>query len=485
MGWGRTSWREKIVFLCRRSSAILAPFILLTLMATACNSVPGAPDLPDVELPAIPSDNSGGSISTPQRPAPTDPTPADYPNPTSTISLATPDAMLGGGSILVPRLEIAEIPTDLPEYSRSGWKHWNDTDKDCQNTRAEVLIEESAVPPTFKNEERCLVISGLWEGPYTGQSFTEASDVDIDHLVPLKNAHLSGGWQWDDDRREDYANSMTTDYHLIAVEKYANRAKGARGPEEWRPPDTSYHCEYAYYWIAVKAEWGLTATNAEWSALEKMLSECTLPVEIVKNEEAGTAHPDLARFREQLGLSTIAGGNSATLVATPTPEPFSGSLVITEILPDPSAVRDAAGEWFEVHNPDPDSTVNLQGWAIRKGAEDGPRISDEVKIPPLGYVVLARNGNKSTNGGISVGYEYQGISLTNDGDIVELVAPSGRIVDRVEYGEGLVFPGAATSLDPGATDAGANDDPANWCRATSALPNGDFGTPGAVNDSCP
>ena len=108
-----------------------------------------------------------------------------------------------------------------------------------------------------------------------------------------------------------------------------------------------------------------------------------------------------------------------------------------------------------------------------------------VEIPPLGYVVLARNGNEAANGGIAAIYEYQGISLTNDGDVIELVAPSGRVVDRVEYGETLVFTGSSTSLDPGSTDTEANDDAVNWCRATTVLPNGDFGTPGAINDPCP
>ena len=477
MGWVKASSGEKSPFRHLRVLALLAPVILLALATGACNSVPGAPDLPDIELPTI------------SRPIPPDRVPAtiapvETATPPPAAATESPAPTDVGDAILVPRLEIAEIPADLPAYSRNDWKHWTDTDKDCQNTRAEVLIEESVVPPTFKNQDRCLVISGLWEGPYTGMSFTESSGVDIDHLVPLKNAHQSGGWQWDDQRKEDYANSMAADYHLIAVEKYANRAKGARGPEDWQPPDSSYHCEYAYYWIAVKAKWSLTATTAEWSALEEMLTQCSVPVEIVDDAGAGITQPDLTRFREQLGLSRIDGEDLATPVATATLEPFSGSLVITEIMPDPSAVRDAAGEWFEVHNPDPERTVNLQGWAIRKGGEGGQRISEDVEIQPLDYVVLSRNGNETANGGISVDYEYQGINLTNDGGLVELVAPSGRVVDRVEYKEDLVFPGASTSLAPGSLDADANNDAGNWCRATTALPSGDFGTPGAVNDPC-
>ena len=484
MEWVETSADEGSIFPHCRGLAVLAMVILLALAATACNSVPNAPDLPDVELPAIPRADSGG-ISSPLPPTATSvPTPTDSPVPASTATPTTPDVTAGENTILVPRLEIAEIPSDLPAYSRDDWKHWNDIDKDCQNARAEALIEESVVPPTFKNGRRCLVISGLWEGPYTGLSFTEAGDVDIDHLVPLKNAHLSGGWRWDADRKEDFANSMAADYHLIAVEKYANRAKGARGPEEWQPPDASYHCEYAYYWIAVKAEWGLTATAAEWEALEEMLAQCPLPLEVVDDASMATISRDVARFREELGRSGHDRGGATTLAPTATPEPFTGSLVITEIMPNPSAVRDAAGEWFEIHNPDPARAVNLQGWLIRKESENGHRISGEVEIPPGGYLVLARNADSSANGDIAAGYQYQGINLTNDGDVIELVEPTGQVVDRVEYGENLVFPGAATSLDADAVDAAANDDASNWCRAATQMPNGDFGTPGRENDLC-
>ena len=451
-------------FLLSRGLRATAVFLVgvLALAASACDSVPSAPDITDIPLPTI---STNGLVDNPRPtevvPPTRGPEPTAAPDPVPVTSSPI-DGSSTTGAIPVPRLVIAEIPADLPAYSRKDWKHWNDTDGDCQDTRAEVLIIESATSPTFATDRGCRVTGGRWNGLYTGQTFTEAGDLDIDHLVPLKNAHLSGGWQWDEERKEDYANSMASDYHLIAVEKYANRSKGARGPEEWQPPDVSYHCRYSRDWIAVKADWGLTATAAEWEALEAMLATC--------------AHP-------------LATGEGTAAIApspapTPTTEPFTGSLVISEIMPDPSAVRDTAGEWFEVHNPDKDQGISLQGWTIRKDGGDEHRISTGLVVPLGGYVVLARNGDAEANGGIGATYEYGGVTLTNNGDAIELVEPAGQVVDRVEYNEDLVFAGASTSLDPGSLNVDANNDEASWCRALTAMPNGDFGTPGQENDAC-
>ena len=52
-----------------------------------------------------------------------------------------------------------------------------------------MLIEESLTPVTFKTEKGCRVVSSSWLGAYSGNVFTDASKLDIDHLVPLKEAH--------------------------------------------------------------------------------------------------------------------------------------------------------------------------------------------------------------------------------------------------------------------------------------------------------
>ena len=156
-----------------------------------------------------------------------------------------------------------------------------DEDGDCQDARQEVLIEESLVAVTFRTEEECRVESGRWIGPYTGTEVTDPSKLDIDHMVPLANAHRSRGWAWNPEQKEAYANDLGYPGHLIATTASANRSKGAKGPEEWRPPDESYWCQYATDWATIKSQWGLSVTVEELEALEDMMATCENGVELV------------------------------------------------------------------------------------------------------------------------------------------------------------------------------------------------------------
>jgi hypothetical protein len=164
--------------------------------------------------------------------------------------------------------------TILPEYYRSHWKHWTDEDGDCQDTRAEVLIAESKIPVTFRDGDECdKVIEGSWEDPFTGQNFTDPGLLDIDHMVPLQNAHRSGGWNWTYENRQDYANSMVHPEHLIAVSRSANRSKSAQGPDTWLPPNEDFLCQYVQEWEAIKSRWNLTISASEAEAIAQVKGE--------------------------------------------------------------------------------------------------------------------------------------------------------------------------------------------------------------------
>lgn len=149
------------------------------------------------------------------------------------------------------------IEADVQEYkyNRKDWKHWIDEDGDGQDTRQEVLIEESLIPVIFNKNGK--VQYGMWLCLFTGQYFTNSSQLDIDHVVPLKHAHDSGGYKWSAERKMAFANELDDPNHLIAVSKSANRSKGSKSPLEWLPPNEDFWCEYISIWISIKDKWEL------------------------------------------------------------------------------------------------------------------------------------------------------------------------------------------------------------------------------------
>ena len=164
--------------------------------------------------------------------------------------------------------------TVMQEYERAQWKHWIDADRDCQDTRDEVLIAESEIAVTFKTDRNCEVVSGRWTDPYTGEVFTNPGELDIDHMVPLRNAHRSGGWLLDFEQRKAFANDLEHPEHLVAVKASANRSKGFRGPDKWLPPNDAYHCDYVTFWEEIKNRWQLTITDAEAAAISTVRAQC-------------------------------------------------------------------------------------------------------------------------------------------------------------------------------------------------------------------
>ena len=62
-----------------------------------------------------------------------------------------------------------------------------------------------------RNDGRhCIVASGRWTDTYSYGVYTDPSELDIDHVVPLQNAYLSGGWKWTSRSAKTTLTSLTT-----------------------------------------------------------------------------------------------------------------------------------------------------------------------------------------------------------------------------------------------------------------------------------
>jgi outer membrane protein OmpA-like peptidoglycan-associated protein/arsenate reductase-like glutaredoxin family protein len=145
------------------------------------------------------------------------------------------------------RLDESDSEPKAVQYDRSLFGGWVDTDDDCQNTRHELLQEVSLAPITLA-PSNCTVVSGKWYDPYSGKTLTDAEQVDVDHLVPLKWAWDRGASAWGAEKREAFANDSA---NLMVVDKGINREKGANGPLDWLPPKADYRCQYVRHFREV------------------------------------------------------------------------------------------------------------------------------------------------------------------------------------------------------------------------------------------
>ncbi|WP_351232068.1 HNH endonuclease family protein [Streptomyces sp. NPDC002133] len=154
-------------------------------------------------------------------------------------------------------------------YSRDLFPHWITQSGSC-NTREVVLKRDGS---NVVQDSSCAAVSGSWYSPYDGATWTAASDVDIDHIVPLAEAWRSGANSWSTSSRQAFANDLTRP-QLIAVTDNVNQSKGDQDPAEWMPSVTSYRCYYARMWVHTKYYWNLSVDSAEKSALQSVLNGC-------------------------------------------------------------------------------------------------------------------------------------------------------------------------------------------------------------------
>ena len=206
------------------------------------------------------------------------------------------------------------ISTDqLEGYDRARFKLWIDSDKNGCDTRAEVIIAEAIVKP--KKAAKCKLTGGKWLSSYDGVKYTDASKLDIDHLVPLAEAWRSGAWAWTDQQRMEYANELEDEWALNAVTASVNRSKGDKDISQWLPKKNV--CAYLGGWVTIKAKFELTVDLAEAKVLDKYYESCGLGYQTKQ-------------------LEPVVASPSPTITESPSPTPSPSPSASATSLPSPS-----------------------------------------------------------------------------------------------------------------------------------------------------
>jgi hypothetical protein len=183
--------------------------------------------------------------------------------------------------------------------------------------------------------------------------------------------------------------------------------------------------------------------------------------------------------------------DSGTMRAVVAPGP--GDLVITEVMPSPTRVGDATGEWFEAKVM---ADVDLNGVGLDRAGDNNikPDVitsSACVRVTAGSYVVFAKSSDAGQNGGLPASaiaglFKFTIVPGTpTPGDIAILAGTT--VIDAVRWTQ--TVNGKSLQLDPDLVDPIANDTESNFCNA--ALPYGsptsgtpDLGTPGLENSQC-
>lgn len=157
---------------------------------------------------------------------------------------------------------------DLKPYNRALYHY-------TQRTRSALLTQKSLIPVTYTNPSQRTVKSGRWFDVYTGVIFRNARDVDIDHLVPLYEVHISGGHDWDQEKKQAFANDLSVNGPLRVTHRWTNRIpKNADDPSKYSPSYVPARCQYLKDWISIKRKWGLTADPDEAKAIRSQYKAC-------------------------------------------------------------------------------------------------------------------------------------------------------------------------------------------------------------------
>ncbi|WP_375387386.1 excalibur calcium-binding domain-containing protein [uncultured Amnibacterium sp.] len=201
------------------------------------------------------------------------------PAPAKTAPVRAAAAPSVSARTLLARLDVAK-EARAASFRAARFSGWVDADGDGADTRAEVLSSESTTPVTV--DAKGAVRTGRWVSPYDGVTVSSVAKARVDHLVPLKEAWVSGAASWTSTKRQAFTNDLGFAPALAVISVKAARAKGSREPDAYLPSLRSDRCTYVKDWIATKYRWGLSVDPVEQRALAADLTTYCTSVSVRK-----------------------------------------------------------------------------------------------------------------------------------------------------------------------------------------------------------
>lgn len=148
------------------------------------------------------------------------------------------------------------------------------------------------------------------------ECYTDASEVDVDHIVALAEAWDSGASQWSDAQRDEYAGYAA---NLWLMTDNLNQSKGDDDAAEWLPPYEPAVCDYVAAYVQVKIAWKLAVDQAEKATLLDTANKCepvTQPTTEPTTEPTAGPEPSDA---PSIPATTPASGGGGSLPVTGAP----------------------------------------------------------------------------------------------------------------------------------------------------------------------
>lgn len=312
---------------------------------------------------------------------------------------------------------LSTIPIELETpsgYNRDLFPHWSDADSDGCGTRDEVLIRDSG--GTARVGSGCQVSSGLWYSAYDGVWLDNAIQIQIDHVVALKEAWDSGAKAWDTHRREEFANDLDTP-ELIAVSSSSNHAKGDADPSNWLPANPDDQCRYVVAVVVVKAHWGLSMDQSEFGRIRNLLIG---PCQGAVVSEATPVRPSLpATTSTSSTTTTFVSGSADVSIVTIVYDGPGNDVVYND------------SEYLVLHN-NGSGTADVGGWRITDLANHQIILPSGYSIAPGGELRVFTGLGDSTATKYFAGFG-QAIWNNSGGDTATLYDSRNQVVDTYAY----------------------------------------------------